>query len=337
MPSPSPSSKKSHTLTTGHTYTYTHTPPSTSIHPTFLLLHGFPTASQTWHALMHYLTAAGYGVLAPDLLGYNGTSKPVNVQEYACSKMSAHIAELLSHEKITRVIGVGHDWGAVLLARMWNYHPSYFASLVFMSVPYQPPAPMDLDAMNKAIKEAFGYEMGGYWYFLTSPEAAKILSEKTESFLSILYQTDPDLWKTSFCPTGALHAWLAAGRTAPLASWLAQSEFDEHVNILKEGGFEGPLNWYNAALQHIDAPAESKILESALTIPFPVTFIVGELDAVGRPEISLHTAEQGRQKGYLPHVEVEVIPEAGHWMMLENPSAVFEILEKAAKGTRESV
>ena len=66
-----------------------------------------------------------------------------------------------------------------------------------------------------------------------------------------------------------------------------------------------------------------------------MTFIVGELDAVGRPEISLHTAGHGRQKGYLPDVEVEVIPGAGHWMMLENPTAVFGILDKVAKGMQE--
>lgn len=55
-----------------------------------------------------------------------------------------------------------------------------------MSVAYGPPMPeMNLDAMNEMTKKAFGYEMGGYWYFLTSPEAHELL-DKNVCFVSIL-------------------------------------------------------------------------------------------------------------------------------------------------------
>lgn len=78
--------------------------------PTFLLLHGFPSSSQGWHKQIEDLSKAGYGVLAPDLLGYGDTDKPIALEEYANSKMSAHVARILDHEGLTEVIGVGHDW-----------------------------------------------------------------------------------------------------------------------------------------------------------------------------------------------------------------------------------
>lgn len=78
--------------------------------PTFLLLHGFPSAAHDWRKQIKDLTTAGYGVLAPDLLGYGETAHPTEVEAYAMSKMSAHIAKILEHESLEHVIGVGHDW-----------------------------------------------------------------------------------------------------------------------------------------------------------------------------------------------------------------------------------
>ena len=56
------------------------------------------------------LSAAGYGVLAPDLLGYGETDKPTGIEDYEMSRMSYHVAEILEHEGLEGVVGVGHDW-----------------------------------------------------------------------------------------------------------------------------------------------------------------------------------------------------------------------------------
>jgi soluble epoxide hydrolase/lipid-phosphate phosphatase len=78
--------------------------------PTFLLLHGFPSSSYDWRKQIADLGAAGYGVLAPDLLGYGETDKPNTLDAYTFSNISGHVAKILEHEKLTQVIGVGHDW-----------------------------------------------------------------------------------------------------------------------------------------------------------------------------------------------------------------------------------
>lgn len=46
----------------------------------------------------------------PDLLGYGKTSRPTNVKLYTGKGMSENILEILGHERIERVVGVGHDW-----------------------------------------------------------------------------------------------------------------------------------------------------------------------------------------------------------------------------------
>jgi soluble epoxide hydrolase/lipid-phosphate phosphatase len=66
-------------------------------------------------------------------------------------------------------------------------------------------------------------------------------------------------------------------------------------------------------------------------IPKPVLFVVGELDAVGRPELAFQSAEQGREAGLLPDVEVKVVPGSAHWIGLEKPKETFDILDQFAK------
>lgn len=93
----------------GHTYSYTIAPASYG-RGTYLLLHGFPSSSYDWRHTIKELTAEGFGVVAPDLLGYGATSKPTAVEEYTQEKISGHVVEILQHEGISGVVGVGHDW-----------------------------------------------------------------------------------------------------------------------------------------------------------------------------------------------------------------------------------
>jgi soluble epoxide hydrolase / lipid-phosphate phosphatase len=106
----SPKLSKSVALSDGTTYAYVHSPPTALSNPTFLLLHGFPSSSYDWRRVIPGLTAQGYGVIAPDLLGYGGTDKPAEVTAYSFKRMADHLADIVRHEGLDQVIGVSHDW-----------------------------------------------------------------------------------------------------------------------------------------------------------------------------------------------------------------------------------
>lgn len=90
-------------------YNYVRVPPTRN--GTYLLfLHGFPSSSYDWRHQIFHFTNKGYGVIAPDLLGYGQTSKPLAIQAYRAKYMAEDIAEILKYENIETVIGVAHDW-----------------------------------------------------------------------------------------------------------------------------------------------------------------------------------------------------------------------------------
>ncbi len=57
-----------------------------------------------------------YGILVPDLLGFGETDKPTDTDSYRFKYMVVDISDLLEHEKVEKVIAIGHDWYVLLRA-----------------------------------------------------------------------------------------------------------------------------------------------------------------------------------------------------------------------------
>jgi soluble epoxide hydrolase / lipid-phosphate phosphatase len=103
------SHSKSITTTRGLTYSYYFAAAKES-KPTLLFCHGFPSSAKDWYHIATFLEGKGYGVIVPDMLGYGGTSKPTDTNDYVYSKMSKDMVDILEAENIHKAIAVGHDW-----------------------------------------------------------------------------------------------------------------------------------------------------------------------------------------------------------------------------------
>ena len=96
-------------LASGNTYRYVHHRAHDLQKPTVLFLHGFPSSSYDWRRQFGYFAERGYGVLAPDLLGYGGTDKPTDVDSYTLKNQADEVNELLDCVGVGDVVSVGHD------------------------------------------------------------------------------------------------------------------------------------------------------------------------------------------------------------------------------------
>lgn len=167
---------KQFTTTDGLSYTYDYVPANDS-QPTILFLHGFPSGRHHWRNQVDHVTAAGFGAIVPDCLGYGDSDAPLNVDAYRLKTLAGHVVAILDQEGLDSVVGVAHDWGVTVLSHTWVYHPERFSKLAFLSVGYNPPGPFDLDAFNAQSLQQFGYTQLGYWYFFNAFDAADVLSE----------------------------------------------------------------------------------------------------------------------------------------------------------------
>jgi pimeloyl-ACP methyl ester carboxylesterase len=65
--------------------------------PLIVLLHGFPEFWYGWRRQIQPLAAAGFRVVAPDMRGYNLSSKPDGVGAYDTGQLTADISALVKN------------------------------------------------------------------------------------------------------------------------------------------------------------------------------------------------------------------------------------------------
>jgi pimeloyl-ACP methyl ester carboxylesterase len=99
-----------------------------------LLLHGWPDAANVWRHQVPALAADHYRVLAPDLRGFGGSSRPAEVEAYVAPRMVGDVIGLLDHLSIERAHLVGHDWGAAISWMTAALVPDRVASVTALSV-----------------------------------------------------------------------------------------------------------------------------------------------------------------------------------------------------------
>lgn len=98
---------------------------------TVLLLHGEPTWSYLYRHMIPPLLGAGLRVVAPDLVGFGRSDKPVGQDEYSYQRHVDWLRELLFDVLDLRdVVLVCQDWGGLLGLRLVGEHPERFAGVV---------------------------------------------------------------------------------------------------------------------------------------------------------------------------------------------------------------
>ncbi|KAE8383449.1 putative epoxide hydrolase [Aspergillus bertholletiae] len=308
-------------LSDGTTYGYVAVPPSTPDQVSFLLLHGYPSSSYDWRHQITGLQKAGYGVIAPDLLGYGDTDKPTDINAYRKKAMCEHLIEILDQEGVSKIVVVGHDWGVVLASRLVTYYRDRCHGLVTVAVSYSPPGNLfDIDAICEITKKMIGYETFGYWKWHNTDEAAKDCNDHPASVFTLLYPDNPSLWKSDFAPEGKAAEFVRSGRITPLPSWYPLDEYTIRDRIFAKGGYAGPLSWYKSAMRGADVEDEVAIPEADKPCAVPSLFVAAKQDYVCRVDLQSGTLKQGAPDGRIEEID------AGHWVQLEQPAALNRLL-----------
>jgi pimeloyl-ACP methyl ester carboxylesterase len=104
--------------------------------PLVVLLHGFPEFWYGWRAQIPALAAAGFRVVAPDMRGYNLSSRPAGVAAYAMGRLTNDVRELIAERGAQRAMLAGHDWGAAVAWATAFTHPEVVERLAILNVPH---------------------------------------------------------------------------------------------------------------------------------------------------------------------------------------------------------
>jgi epoxide hydrolase 4 len=255
--------------------------------PLVILLHGFPEFWFSWRYQIPALKAAGFRVIAPDLRGYNLSGKPRGVEAYGANLVARDIEQLILACGAERAIVVGHDWGGAIAWHFAMHHPQRLERLVIMNAPH--PA-----RFLRALRTWRQLRKSWYIFFFQIPWLPEALIRVGR--FALLRQT------------------LRAGPLRRGA--ISADDIERYVEAAAQpGAITAAVNYYRAALRR--SPSRDQVVT---IIEAPVLVIWGEMDRY----LGLELAEPDRQ--LVPNVRVERVPNASHWVQLDQPERVNTLM-----------
>jgi pimeloyl-ACP methyl ester carboxylesterase len=256
--------------------------------PLVVLLHGFPEFWYSWRLQIPGLAAAGFRVVAPDMRGYNLSSRPSGVAAYDVDHLAADIRELIRERGSDSAFLAGHDWGAGVAWAAAMNHPEVVRRLAILNVPHP-------RRFLHGVRSPRQLAKSWYMFFFQLPWLPeRILRTSDWRFLRVGFEHD--------ARPGAFSA----------------DDIDRYREAWSQpGATTAMVNYYRAMFRQSPKRAEARIRR----VDAPTLVIWGERDRYLGPELAPpHRTD-------VPNLEGVVrLTDATHWVQHDEPERVTELL-----------
>jgi epoxide hydrolase 4 len=261
-----------------------------------LFLHGFP---EFWYAWRNQLAEFGrdFMAVAPDMRGYNLSSKPAEVEKYDIRLLTGDVVGLVRHLGAKACCLVGHDWGGAVAWAVAIAAPQVVEKLVIVNAPH--PAVFDRELRENPEQQ----QASQYMLWFQNPQVEEIISANN------FHQFQE----------GILGALLRQGI-------FSEADRQAYLNAWSQpGALTGGLNYYRAGKIGPPgaSPARSFLSRGelpSLEVSVPTLVIWGEKDPY------LLTGNLNGLEHYVRHLKIERVPDATHWVVHEKPRLVNSLI-----------
>ncbi|MGB5747234.1 MAG: alpha/beta hydrolase [Desulfobacterales bacterium] len=268
-----------------------------------MFVHGFP---EFWYEWEKQLVEFGqdYQAVAPDMRGYNLSSKPAEVEKYHLKEIIEDLRALAEHLGHEKFIMVAHDWGGAIAWSAAMRHPELLEKLIIINSPH--PAVFARELLNNPDQQ----KASQYMLMLRSPEAERVLTKNNYARLMDVLVQFGSKWKMS-----------EEKRQKYITAWS------------QPGALTGSLNYYRASpLYPPTSKNDEEQIRNILGLPkemfeikIPTLVIWGEQDR------ALLTGNLDGLGDYIEDLTVKKIPDGTHWVSHEQPELVNSLIRDFIK------
>ncbi|HYE71545.1 MAG TPA: alpha/beta fold hydrolase, partial [Aquabacterium sp.] len=264
-----------------------------------------PEAAFVWDELLaHFAQPAngGYRCIAPNLRGFEESSRPDDVKAYRAKHLVQDIAALAAIEGAPLECLVAHDWGGAVAWNIANQLPQLMKRLAIVNSPHPGTFLRELQS-NPRQQQA-----SAYMNFLIRPDAEQILAQDD-------YRR---MW--AFFTNMGGQAWLTEA-----VKQQYREVWDGPPGSPPGTGLQGGCNYYRASPLRPPRPedpgaAAVTLPREMLTVDVP-TFVLWAMDDIALPAELVDGLD-----GYIPLLTLERVEGATHWIVHERPAFVAERL-----------
>lgn len=259
--------------------------------PLVLCQHGFPDHPRSFRYQLSALANAGFQVVAPYLRGYFPTELPAN-NSFQTAMLAKDVLALLDiFSPHTPAIVIGHDWGALAAYGAALSAPERISKLITMAVPYGPRLQQEVLANYAQTKRSW------HMYFMQTAMAVVVIAYDDFAFIKRLWQ--------DWSPTWAI----------PAEDMAAVKETFRQPGVL-----QAAIDYYRYAFdfsRHLPELADLQARIMVDPIQVPTLNLHGEVDGCIGVE-----ALAGMSDLFPQGLRQVVVPDAGHFLHLENPDRI---------------
>jgi len=254
--------------------------------PLIVLLHGFPEFWFGWRLQIAPLAAAGFRVVAPDMRGYNLSSRPNGVAAYTGDLLAADVRGLIRELGAESAFLVGHDWGGTAAWTAAMKYPEVVDRLVILDAAHP-------RSLQKGLFRPGQLRKSWYFFFFATPALPERVVRSRD-------------WRF-------LRRFLRAARPA-----YTPQDIERYVEAWSQpGAASGMINYYRASVRESPKRAKAAIRP----ISAPTLVIWGQSDGyLGK---GVRQPDRADVPGL---DRVEELPGASHWVHHDEPERVTQLL-----------
>ncbi|TVZ00445.1 alpha/beta hydrolase [Trebonia kvetii] len=242
--------------------------------PLVVLLHGFPEFWYGWRLQIQPLANAGFRVVAPDMRGYNLSSKPADVAAYDSGQLTADIRGLIQERGAGSALLVGHDWGGTVAWDLAMNHPEMVDRLVILNAAHP-------RKLSQGLHHPGQLRKSWYFFFFDLPELPEsvVHANNWHFFRHFLHDARP-----AYTP----------------------QEMDRYVQAWSQpGAATGMINYYRSSVRQDQKKAEAALVP----VQAPTLVIWGQRDHYLGQELAEPDHDDVPNLD-----RVERLPDASHWV-----------------------
>jgi epoxide hydrolase 4 len=263
--------------------------------PTIVFLHGWPEHWLTWKPIMAAL-APRFRVIAPDLRGYNLSSRPAGEDSYTFDAYVRDTVALIREAGDAPVILVGHDVGGFAAWAIAHQHPELVRGLAIANASH-PDVLRTLIANDPAQREALGF-----WSLLDRFRWPLVIG-------GLFYS---QIMKQAFAHHSEPRSILTADEQAAyLASWKRSRLPWKHAMVTM-------IAWYRANLEQGPDPIGFP-RDQHIAVPTLVMWGMHDVALLAEPNLAGLPA-------YVGKLRIERFAGAGHYVTHEVPDDVARLI-----------
>jgi pimeloyl-ACP methyl ester carboxylesterase len=296
--------------------------------PVLMFLHGFPEAAFAWDELMLQLSSEeapgrsqasslppgdglgkprpggniAYRCIAPNLRGYERSSRPVEIEAYRAKHLMTDLVALLQHQGVTQLAAlIAHDWGGALAWNLAAQRPELMQRLIIINAPH--PGTFLRDLQHNPAQQA----ASAYMNFFCRADAQELLAENDFA----------RLWPF----------FTKMNQGQPGSDWLTEPLRQQYREVWAMG-LNGGLNYYRASPLRPPTAQDQGVMAiqfapEFVTVKLPTHVIWGEAD------LALHASLLDGLEDFVPQLTLTRVPDASHWIVHERPQLVQAEIQRA--------